>query len=174
MTNFHSVLDAFSQAVDEQSASILTHYVGLDRRNAPANPFVSHFVFFSSFVIRHGCKCSTSLDSRRTFSLFRSLQGFIFGDFSEQETEKFFGHDQQSVKVNEPEVTKEFVLSRVFIASRFDSFPGRRKNVSPLRLNLVSMFHPSSLRVPLIRAFLIRIIIRVTEVRRIKNRPAQR
>jgi len=32
------------------------------------------------------------------------MADFVFGDFSEQETEKFFGHDKQSVKVNEPEV----------------------------------------------------------------------
>jgi ubiquitin carboxyl-terminal hydrolase 10 len=31
------------------------------------------------------------------------MADFVFGDFSEQETEKFFGHDKQSVKVNEPE-----------------------------------------------------------------------
>ncbi|CAF2393832.1 unnamed protein product [Rotaria sp. Silwood2] len=31
------------------------------------------------------------------------MADFVFGDFSEQETEKFFGHDKQCVKVNEPE-----------------------------------------------------------------------
>jgi ubiquitin carboxyl-terminal hydrolase 10 len=39
------------------------------------------------------------------FFFFNSsrLADFVFGDFSEQETEKFFGHDKQCVKVNEPE-----------------------------------------------------------------------
>ncbi|CAF0765492.1 unnamed protein product [Rotaria sp. Silwood1] len=31
------------------------------------------------------------------------MADFVFGDFSEQETEKFFGHDKQCVKINEPE-----------------------------------------------------------------------
>ncbi|CAF0751485.1 unnamed protein product [Rotaria sordida] len=31
------------------------------------------------------------------------MADFVFGDFSEQETEKFFGHDKQCVKLNEPE-----------------------------------------------------------------------
>ncbi|CAF1176623.1 unnamed protein product [Adineta steineri] len=31
------------------------------------------------------------------------MADFVFGDFSEQETEKLFGHDKQSVKINEPE-----------------------------------------------------------------------
>ncbi|CAF1913676.1 unnamed protein product [Rotaria magnacalcarata] len=31
------------------------------------------------------------------------MTDFIFGDFSEQEAEKFFGHDKQAVTINEPE-----------------------------------------------------------------------
>jgi hypothetical protein len=29
------------------------------------------------------------------------LKDFVFGDFSEQEAEKLFGHDKQGVKVNQ-------------------------------------------------------------------------